>query len=211
MELIDLDELFAPNGSPDKKPRNNNNSLKNQNNKKNKKKSVLSELLHFIITILTVLFASYFIVVFIAQRTEVHGSSMETTLSDKDNLVIDKISYRISKPKRFDIIVFPHENNGETIYYIKRVIGLPGEQIQISDGVIYVDNVPLEENFGYEVMEDAKLAASPIVLGDDEYFVLGDNRNHSSDSREIGAVKRDKIVGKAVFRVWPLDKLAILK
>lgn len=207
MEVIDLDELLKPDDSsvispPEKEQKKSNNK---------KKITAVKNIFYLLRTVVFVFVAALFFVTFVAQRTEVNGSSMESTLSNGDNLIIDKISYRVIKPKRFDIIVFPHYNGEKKVFYIKRIIGLPGEQVQISEGVIYIDNVPLEENYGLEVMADAKLASSPIILGEDEYFVLGDNRNHSSDSREIGAVKQESIVGRAVFRVFPLRKIGLLK
>ena len=107
------------------------------------------------------------------------------TLSNNDNLIVDKISYRFKDPQRFDIIVFPFQYD-ENVYYIKRIIGLPGETVQIgTDGTIYIDGQVLEEGYGKEVMLSPGRAGEPITLGEDEYFVLGDNRNNSSDSREV--------------------------
>ena len=101
----------------------------------------------------------------------------------------------------------------EDTYYIKRIIGLPGETVQIADGEIYINGEVLEESYGREVMQDAGLAAEPITLGDDEYFVLGDNRNYSSDSRDpsVALIHRKEIIGRAWLRIWPLDSFGILK
>ena len=155
------------------------------------------------------------IITFVGQRTIVNGRSMEGTLSDKDNLIVEKLSYRFSDPERFDIIVFPFKYEEDT-YYIKRIIGLPGETVYIDEeGVIYIDGTPLSENYGKEIIdkENRGRAEQPIVLGADEYFVLGDNRNHSADSRtyEVGNVKRSEIIGKAFIRIWPLNKLKIIQ
>ena len=137
---------------------------------------------------------------------------MENTLSHGDNLIVDKITYRFSSPKRFDIIVFPfrYEDN---VYYIKRIIALPGETIQIRDGEIYIDGEILYESYGREVMKSAGLAADPVTLGEDEYFVLGDNRNDSTDSRDpnVSLIHRDEIIGRAWLRIWPLDEIGVLK
>lgn len=114
-------------------------------------------------------------VTFVAQRTQVSGASMETTLSDGDQLIVDKISYQFREPERFEIIVFPYQYEAGT-YYIKRIIGLPGETVQILDGSVYINGEKLEEHYGNEVMEEAGIAAEPVTLGVDEYFVLGDNR-----------------------------------
>lgn len=157
---------------------------------------------------------AWFIITFIGQRTVVDGHSMENTLFHGDNLLIDKVSYDFEEPERFDIIVFPHEIGGEKKYYIKRIIGLPGEEIYIdSRGFIYINGKLLKERFGREIMESPGIASSPIVLKEGEYFVLGDNRNHSSDSRDssVGLVQSDKIIGKAFFRIYPFSKIGFLE
>ena len=137
---------------------------------------------------------------------------MENTLSDGDNLIVDKLTYRFSDPKRFDIIVFPYKYE-ENTYFIKRIIGLPGETVQIVDGIIYIDGEVLQESYGREVMKNSGLAADPVTLGEDEYFVLGDNRNDSTDSRDpsVGKIPRDRIIGRAWVRIWPLSKIGILR
>jgi signal peptidase I len=137
---------------------------------------------------------------------------MENTLSDKDNLIVDKITYRISDPKRFDIIVFPYQYEEDT-YYIKRIIGMPGETVQIIDGNILINGEVLHESYGRETIQSPGRASEPITLGDDEYFVMGDNRNASADSREpdVGNIKRSDIIGRAWVRIWPLNKAGVLK
>ena len=210
MEIIDLDEVFGTGNYSDRERRP---VLNNRNDKSdNISKKFFIEIAKFVMRVAVVVACAFLIVTFVGQRTQVNGSSMETTLSDKDNLVVDKLSYKFSSPKRFEIVVFPHVgNDNKEVYYIKRVIGLPGETVQISNGTIYINDVPLEENYGCEVMRDGKMASSPIKLADDEYFVLGDNRNHSSDSREFGAVNKDIIVGRAIFRIYPFNKFGKLK
>ena len=123
-------------------------------------------------------------VTFVAQRTQVSGASMETTLSDGDQLIVDKISYQFREPERFEIIVFPYQYEAGT-YYIKRIIGLPGETVQILDGSVYINGEKLEEHYGNEVMEEAGIAAEPVTLGVDEYFVMGDNRNNSQGQQRV--------------------------
>ena len=176
-----------------------------------KKKNPVLEFLNFVLYIVIVLAVAYLIITFVGQRTNVSGDSMESTLQDGDQLIVDKITYRFKDPQRFDIIVFPYQDSG--VYYIKRIIGLPGETVQIIDGYIYIDGELLEESYGREVMEDAGMASEPITLGEDEYFVLGDNRNASSDSRNpgVGLISRDEIVGRAWIRIWPLGSFGILK
>ena len=175
-------------------------------------KGIVKELLSWIVFIVVVVAASYLIVTFVGQRTEVSGSSMETTLSTGDQLIVDKISYRFRDPKRYDIVVFPYRYE-ENRYYIKRIIGLPGETVQIVDGMVYINGSPLNEHYGNEVIEDPGSAAEPITLGDDEYFVLGDNRNNSQDSRasNVGLIHRDELLGRAWVRIWPLDEFWVIK
>ena len=176
-------------------------------------KKIVKELLDTSIYLLVVLVLTYLVITFVGQRTQVSGSSMETTLSDEDNLIEDKISYRFSEPKRFDIIVFPFEYEEDT-YYIKRIIGMPGERVQIDgEGNIYIDGEVLEESYGREIMESPGRAWEEITLAEDEYFVLGDNRNHSSDSRDpsVGNIKRKDIIGRAFLRIWPFEKFGILR
>lgn len=177
-----------------------------------KERSILGELLSWLIYIVIVVILSLGIITFIGQRTKVSGHSMETTLSDGDNLIVDKISYRFRDPERFEIIVFPFQYEEHT-YYIKRIIGLPGETVQVIDGYVYINGEALDENYGLEVMDDPGIAAEPITLGEDEYFVLGDNRNHSSDSRDpsVGVLHRDDIMGRAWIRIWPFDKFGVIK
>ena len=112
---------------------------------------------------------TFLIIHFVGQRTVVNGVSMQPTLSDGDNLIVDKLSYRFHDPDRFDIIVFPQEDGR---YFIKRIIGLPGETVQILDGSVYINGEKLEEHYGNEVMEEAGIAAEPVTLGVDEYLCL---------------------------------------
>ncbi len=176
-------------------------------------KKVLKEILETSIYIVVVLVITLLIVTFVGQRTHVNGSSMWPTLEDGDNLIVDKISYRFSSPKRYDIIVFPFQYAKDT-YYIKRIIGLPGEAVQIDDsGIIYINDEPLSEEYGTEIMIDPGVASERKILKDNEYFVLGDNRNESSDSRDpsVGLIEREIIIGKAWIRIFPFDKFGSIK
>ena len=173
----------------------------------------LKEILGTSIYLLIVLGITFLVVTYVGQRTKVSGSSMEPMLSDGDNLIVDKISYRFSEPERFDIIVFPFRYKEKT-YYIKRIIGLPGETVYIDEeGTIYINGEALEENYGREVIADPGRAFEPITLGFDEYFVMGDNRNNSSDSRDpvVGNIHREEFIGKAWMRIWPLNKMGMIK
>ena len=177
------------------------------------KKSVIKEILSTSIYLLCVLVVTYLIIHYVGQRTEVQGSSMEPTLQDGDNLIVDKITYRFHEPQRFDIIVFPFQYAEET-YYIKRIIGMPGETVRIDwDGNIYIDEELLEESYGLEVIEDPGWAAEGVFLGEDEYFVLGDNRNNSTDSRAelVGCIHKNDIIGRAWVRIYPFDKFGKLR
>lgn len=153
---------------------------------------------------------TYVIITYVGQRTRVDGSSMETTLSNGDHLLVDKISYRFKEPERYDIIVFPYKHE-KNVYYIKRIIGLPGETVQIQGGYAYVDGALLEsDTYGAEVMVSEDMS---VTLGEDEYFVLGDNRNHSQDSRDpsVGVIKREDIMGKAWVRIYPFHAVGVIK
>jgi len=176
---------------------------------------VMKEMISTLLYLLGVLCITWLVIAFVGQRTEVDGESMEPMLSDGDNLIVDKISYRFRDPQRYDIIVFPFKYK-ENTYYIKRIIGLPGETVQIDDsGNIYINGEVLEENYGREIIKPGTvgIAKDPIVLGEDEYFVLGDNRNNSMDSRAeiVGNIKRGDIIGRAWVRIWPFSSIGLLK
>ena len=147
---------------------------------------------------------------FFLQRIIVDGSSMESTLHTDESVLIEKVSVRMKALKRFDIVVFYPYGPKVDKYYIKRIIGLPGERVQISDGRIYINGALLEEHYGKEeLISYAGTASEEIVLGKDEYFVLGDNREVSQDSRytSVGNVKRKNITGRVLLRIWPLSVL----
>lgn len=184
-------------------------------------KKVMKELINTGLYLLFVLSLTYLVITYVGQRTEVDGASMEPTLYHGDNLIVDKISYRFNEPERFDIIVFPFQYQDNT-YYIKRIIGLPGETIQIDEaGNIFIDSGDgngfqlLVESYGKEVIkaDNRGVAAQPVTLGEDEYFVLGDNRNNSSDSRTevVGNIHREDIIGRAWVRIWPFDNMCVLQ
>lgn len=174
------------------------------------KKNPIWEIIQFILVvgILAVLIHS-----FVVEQVVVSGESMEDTLYNEDRLLVEKCSYYFSEPKRFDIIVFHPQYTTDEIYYIKRIIGLPGETVQIKKNDIYINGKILEENYGKEEMISAGLAKTKITLGENEFFVLGDNRNNSKDSRnaEVSIVKKDSILGRAFIRIWPITKLGMLK
>lgn len=150
---------------------------------------------------------------YVIQRTIVDGDSMMNTLIDRENLLVEKVSYHFKDPERFDVIVFyPYGRDNEE-YYIKRVIGLPGETVQIIGSDIYINGEVLEENYGKDPIDRAGIVEEPQTLGDDEFFVLGDNREVSQDSRyeEVGFVKKKNIEGRAILRIYPFSKFGTFK
>ena len=170
-------------------------------------KSMGREILDLVIYVAVVALIVYLILHFVGQRTVVNGDSMDNTLKDGQSLIMDKISYRFHDPERFDIVIFPGpEENGENPYFIKRVIGLPGETVQILDGKVYIDGEQLQEDvYGItDTIDYPGIAEEPLTLGDDEYFCMGDNRPVSFDSRykEVGPVTRGEFIGKVWIRIW---------
>ncbi|MFP4697514.1 MAG: signal peptidase I [Eubacteriales bacterium] len=173
---------------------------------------MIKQIRSWIFDIIIVLLVVYIVTTFIGQRTSVIGSSMEPTLHNGDQIIINKISYRFSEPKRFDIVVFPYKQNQKQ-FYIKRIIGLPGETVKIQDGHIYIDGELLEENYGLDEIKQSGRADEEIIVEEDEYFVLGDNRNNSSDSRfvDVGNIAKKDIQGKAWLRIWPFGDFGTIQ
>lgn len=176
-----------------------------------RKKSLFREVFSWVLYLLLILVITFLFVHFVGQKTRVNGMSMYPTLSDGDNLIVDKLTYQFSDPKRFDIIVFPFRYQEDT-YYVKRVVGLPGETVQIMNGILYINGAAISDDYGNAPMEKSGLASEPVTLGEDEYFVLGDNRNDSSDSREpsVGNISKESIIGKVRLRIWPLSGFGLV-
>ena len=175
-------------------------------------KAILKEIGSTLLYIVVVLGITWLVITFVGQRTEVNGSSMEPTLSNNDNLIVDKISYRFREPERFEIVVFPYQYE-ENTYYIKRIIGLPGETVEIIEGSVYINGEKLKEDYTATEINDVGIVSEKITLGGDEYFVLGDDRDKSEDSRmaDVGNVKRSYIYGKAWFLLSPFDHMGFIK
>lgn len=180
---------------------------------KEENKSTGRSLIGWLLYLLVIIGLAYLIVTFIGQRTKVSGPSMQNTLHNGDNLIVDKLSYRFHDPERYDIIVFPIKFE-ENTFYIKRIIGLPGETVQVKDGYTYINGKKLTSDiYGKEVMDEPGIAEEPVKLGKDEYFVLGDNRNDSTDSRDpdVGVLKKNDLMGRAWLRIYPFNKFGLLR
>ena len=192
--------------------------------KKLEKGSTAYEILDWLRTICIGVLAGIFIVVFLVQRDNVYGDSMKPTLSSGDVIYAQKISTYFNSYKRGDIVILDGHDmegyNGKE-YLVKRIIGLPGETVKIEDGNVYIKPADstefylLQENYLPEgtktsMMDDAKKKGNEIVLGENEYYCLGDNRPVSNDSRNLGPFTADRIKGVAIIRVFPLNEVKIL-
>ncbi len=152
----------------------------------------------------------------VAQRTVVNGDSMYPTLENNESVIVNKLAYKFEEIERFDVVIFPHynEKKSEEIFYVKRVIGMPGEIIRIENGNIYINDEQLEEYYGYYDMDlpfFEGVAQDDYYIGEDEYFVIGDNRNNSEDSRTFGCISEDIITGKAAFRIYPFSRIGKIR
>lgn len=152
---------------------------------------------------------SAFIIIFVYQPVKVEGTSMMPGLSDQERIFINKFVYRYESIDRGDVIVFRYPNDPSKSY-IKRVIGVPGDRVQISFGRVYVNGHRMSEPYVPDQYSDER-SMSEVIVPADAFFVMGDHRNMSSDSRDFGAVGRDYIYGKAVFAYWPAEKVGKLE
>ena len=163
-------------------------------------RKIIKEIIVWLLLIVLTITASYFITTNVFVKTAVAGVSMEPTLMEGQVVIVNKIEYYLKSPRRNDVIVYKQSNREHSYYEIKRVIGLPGETVKIKNGTIYINDEVLKEKVKTETIENAGLAEEGIKLDDNEYFVLGDNRNDSEDSRfaSVGNVLKNEILGKAV-------------
>lgn len=178
-----------------------------------KKRSIPQQIFLWVFQIVIVVLFAFVVVYFFGQTRTCIGQSMSTTIEGGDAVLLDGLSYKLGNPKRNDVIAFQLNGNREGASSIKRILGLPGETIQIKDGMIYIDGEIYLEKKDYPAMTDAGLAEEPITLGTNQYFVLGDNRNNSEDSRyaDIGMIKKRYIAGKIWFTCAPFEKLGFTK
>jgi signal peptidase I len=165
-----------------------------------------------VISLVIILPVRYFLI----QPFYVKGASMEPNFFDSEYLIIDEITYRFEVPKRGDIIVFRYPQDPRE-FFIKRLIGLPGEEVQVKDGEVIIfnkehpDGETLKEDYLPANVKTYAISDEKVKLGDNEYFVLGDNRNSSKDSRSFGVVNKSFIIGRVLFRGWPVDRVHVFE
>ena len=184
------------------------------------KQKIVDWVLDFVETIVSSLAIFFVIYIFIVQPHQVNGHSMDPNLQTGEYLLTEKVSYRFREPKRGDVVVFqaPISSGciGDNCDYIKRIIALPGETVKVSEGKIFVNDQQLDESqyLSSSVISGAgnfTAGGQEITLGDNQYFVCGDNRSQSSDSRAWGPIERDSIVGRAFFSYWPIGTFGLIK
>lgn len=185
--------------------------------KRERRIKIVKESIRFLIEVIIVIFIAWLIVTFALKKISVIGSSMETTLYNGEDVIVNKSSFLIFSPRREQVIAFyPEAEEGEdteemddTVIQIRRVVGLPGEKIMIKDGKIYINGKVLTEDYPFEVMHSAGRAVSEVQLEKDEYFVLSDNRNDMDDSRNTSftKVRKKNIIGKVILRLNPFSLL----
>ena len=161
------------------------------------------------VKLVVIIFIILFLMIYVVSITQVVGSSMKSTLIDGDVLILSKANYRFFDIKRGDIISLDYE---DTKYLIKRVIGLPGDSIEIVDNVLYINGEVYEEDYLDEGLNYPDFHLSDLgydTIPEDMYLVLGDNREDSLDSRDIGLISKDNVNGKIVLRIWPINKISL--
>lgn len=176
--------------------------------------AAIKEAFIWLLELVIVCFIAVFLVIYLGRRVSNIGNSMQPMMENGDVVLVNQIVYNLSKPKRFDVVVYKPNGNKNEQYDTRRIIGLPGETIQISDGKILIDGEELDQSrYNISKIEDPGIAKSPIRIAGDEYFVLGDNRLEMSDSRDadIGNVKKEEIYGKA-WLIWsPRSRFGLIR
>ena len=175
--------------------------------------AIIKKISSWILDIAVAITMAFVLVTFFGVQVSVIGISMKPTLRDGDEVLVNKFIYYIKKPTRGDVVIFKPNGNENSHYYVKRIIGLPGETVQIIEGSVYINGKLLEENRFYDTIMDAGVADEQIKLADDEFFVIGDNPSNSEDSRQadIGNVKRSTIAGKVWFRYCSFSDIGFVK
>ena len=175
----------------------------------NEDTALLRRIARWAVDVVVTIALAWFLVYGFCGQVRISGNSMQPLLEASDVVLVNRLAYDLGKPKRYDVVVFGSEDRKNNV---KRVIGLPGETVQIIGGLVYIDGAPLEDESGLGQVSLAGRAGSPITLGEDEYFLLGDNRDSSEDSRfaNVGNVKADQIQGKVWLRILPILKLGFL-
>jgi len=176
-------------------------------NRKDAGKRLAKMILITIIEVLLVVFAAYAITHYGMETFTVSGQYMSPTLENGDKILVNKLSYRIHSVKRNDVVVVQQSGSEHNYYTVERVIGLPGEEVRIQDGKVFINGKKLKESYDFPVMENGGLALEPVILEKDEYFVLCDNRNNGEDSRNanVGNIAKEDIVGKAWIRMNTIE------
>lgn len=170
-------------------------------------KKIIKEIIIWMLLITITIAASYFITTNVFVKTSVSGVSMEPTLREGQVVIVNKFEYHFKMPKRNDVIVYKQSNKEHSYFELKRVIGLPGETVKIKNGVVYINDEVIKEKVKTDIIQNGGLAEEGVKLDDNEYFVLGDNRNDSEDSRfaSVGNVLKNEILGKAIAIEKPLS------
>lgn len=173
-------------------------------------KIIIKQIFITLVEIAVVIFAACAITHYGLEKMQVSGNNMEPTLKDGDSVLINKMSYILSSAKRNDVVVVKQDGTEHNYYSIARIMGLPGETVKIEDGYLYINGEKIKEKYNFPVMENGGLALEDIVLDNDQYFILCDNRNECEDSRNanIGNILKKNIIGKAWLRT---NSLAIIK